>query len=898
MSRFDYSRKELPLSGGRSVHYYSLPELEKAGLLTLDKVPYSIRVVLESLVRHQGHPAFNEEHVTGFARWAPQMEKPKEFPYQPARVLLQDFTGVPCIADLAALRSAMHRAGGDPSKIEPRIQVDLVIDHSVQVDEYSTPEAFQQNVDKEFERNHERYVFLRWGQGAFNKLKIVPPDLGICHQVNLEYLAHGVMTEKDAKGRTIAFPDTLVGTDSHTTMINALGVVGWGVGGIEAEAAMLGQPIPLVSPKVTGIRVTGKMPAGATATDFALAVTTLCRKVGVVEHFVEFFGPGVRELSTADRATVANMSPEYGATMGFFPIDEETLRYLRETGRSEEQIELVEKYCKAQKLFRTEDSPIPEFTQVLELDLLTLKPGIAGPKRPQDRLELQDVKSSFAKALTAPIKERGYALAPEKLAATATAEGVGELRHGSVVIAAITSCTNTSNPYVMLAAGLVAKKAGEFGLKVPAYVKTSLAPGSRVVTAYLKKAGLLKPLSDIGYNVVAYGCTTCIGNSGPIDPRIGKAIKQGDLVAVSVLSGNRNFEGRIHSLTKANYLCSPPLVVIYALAGRIDIDLNTEPIGIGKNGQPVHLKDLWPSEEEVKKYMDLAADPDLYQKLYSDITTSNPIWNALPGSSDPIYTWNKDSTYIQEPPFLHNLPPQPQPLTDIHSASVLALFGDFITTDHISPAGSIASESPAGKYLIANGVKPEDFNSYGSRRGNHEVMMRGTFANIRIKNEMMGGKEGGWTIYQPTGEAMPIYDAAMKHIAANRNLVVFAGKMYGAGSSRDWAAKGTYLLGVKAVIAESFERIHRSNLVEMGVLPAQFVDGQTAADLGLTGNETFTITGIADDLTPGKRLRVIAEGPNGRKEFFVKARVDSSVEVDYLRHGGILPYVLRSEMKE
>ncbi|MCZ7591201.1 MAG: aconitate hydratase AcnA [Kiritimatiellae bacterium] len=896
MSRFNYSLKELTLSNGETVHYYSLPELEKAGLINLDRVPYSIRVVLESLVRYQGHPAFHEEHVTNFAKWAPHMEHPSEFPYQPARVLLQDFTGVPCIADLAALRSAMQRVGGDPFKIEPQIPVDLVVDHSVQVDSYEDLDAYERNIEKEFERNNERYIFLRWGQGAFNNLRIIPPDLGICHQVNLEYLAKVVMTIKDEQGRTIAYPDSLVGTDSHTPMVNALGVVGWGVGGIEAEAAMLGQPIPLVMPKVTGIHLTGKLPTGATATDFALAVTNLCRKVGVVEHFVEYFGPGVRELSAADRATVANMSPEYGATMGFFPVDEETLHYLHDTGRTAEQLELVEKYCKAQKLFRTADAPTPEYTQILELDLSSLKPSVAGPKRPQDRLMIEELKPAFAKALTAPVKERGFALSEDKLNAHASAGEYGELRHGSVVIAAITSCTNTSNPNVMLAAGIVAKKASEKGLTVPQHVKTSLAPGSRVVTEYLRKAGLLKALKDIRYNLVAYGCTTCIGNSGPLKPEIAKAIKEGDLVAVSVLSGNRNFEGRIHSLTKANYLCSPPLVVAYALAGRIDIDLATEPLGTDKDGKPVFLKDLWPTEAEIKQYLALAADPELYRKLYHDITTSNPIWNLLPGSGDPVYTWNESSTYIQEPPFLVDMPEKPQPLTDIHSASVLALFGDFITTDHISPAGAIAAESPAGNYLIANGVKPEDFNSYGSRRGNHEVMMRGTFANIRIKNEMMGGKEGGNTIYQPTGEVMSIYDAAMKYISENRCLVVLAGKMYGAGSSRDWAAKGTYLLGVKAVIAESFERIHRSNLVEMGVLPMEFTNGETAASLGLSGKETITITGISGDLTPGKKLQVVAEGPDGKKTFTVKARVDSAVEVEYLRHGGILQYVLRDAL--
>ena len=894
MNAFAYSLKPLTLSNGKVVHYYSLPALEQAGIGQLARLPFSIRVVLESLVRLQGHPAYREEHVKGFAAWQPAGDDRHEFPYQPARVLLQDFTGVPCIADLAALRSAMQRAGVDPNRIEPLIPVDLVIDHSVQVDTYEDTDALKQNVEKEFERNGERYTFLRWGQGAFKKLRIVPPGLGICHQVNLEYLAHGVMTETDAQGRTVAFPDTLVGTDSHTTMINGLGVVGWGVGGIEAEAAMLGQPIPLVSPKVTAVRLTGKLPAGATATDFALTVTQMLRKVGVVEHFVEFCGPGLAALSLADRATVANMAPEYGATMGFFPVDAETLRYMKETGRSDEQVELVEAYCKAQGLFRTADSPQPEFTQVLELDLATIQPSVAGPKRPQDRLNVKDVKASFHKALTAPIKERGYGLTPEQVGSTVNVPGFGTLRHGSVVLAAITSCTNTSNPHVLLTAGLLAKKAVEYGLTMSPAIKTSLAPGSRVVTAYLKKSGLLPYLEQLRFRVVAYGCTTCIGNSGPLAPAIEAALKDSDVVPAAVLSGNRNFEGRVHPLTKANYLCSPPLVVAYALAGRMDIDLTTEPIGTGKNGQPVFLKDLWPGEDEVKRYLAMAADPATYQSLYHDIAGSNPAWNALPGAGAPVYTWDKTSTYIQEPPFVSQLA-EVSDLADLQGAAALAVFGDFITTDHISPAGSIPKASPAGQYLIANGVKPEDFNSYGARRGNHEVMMRGTFANIRIRNKMVE-KEGGWTVFQPTGETLYIYDASMRHQQAGTPLVVLAGKMYGAGSSRDWAAKGTYLLGVKAVIAESFERIHRSNLVEMGVLPLEFVDGQTADSLGLNGRETYTIRGIAQGFGPGKVLEVTAELNGQAKVFNAKARVDSAVEVDYLRHGGILPYVLRGAL--
>ncbi|MCO5044135.1 MAG: aconitate hydratase AcnA [Kiritimatiellae bacterium] len=898
MARFDFTLKSFALNSGRTLHYYSLPALEEAGLVKLDRLPFSIRVLLESLIRNQGHPAFHEEHVDYFLNWDAKNPAEKEFPYQPERVLLQDFTGVPCIADLAALRSAMHRAGGDPSKIEPQIPVDLVIDHSVQVDAYGTDEAFELNVEKEFERNTERYVFLRWGQNAFKKLRIIPPGLGICHQVNIEYLAKVVRSDKDATGREIAFPDTLVGTDSHTTMVNALGVLGWGVGGIEAEAAMLGQPIPLMIPKVTGVRVTGKLAAGATGTDFALAITHLLRKVGVVEQFVEFFGPGIESLSAADRATVANMSPEYGATCGFFPVDDEVLRYLRNTGRTDEEVERVEKYCKAQKLWHTKDSPHPEFSQVIDLDLTTLTASVAGPKRPQDRLFINELKPAFEKALTAPVKERGFALSSDKLGATSEVQGNrGTLHNGSVVIAAITSCTNTSNPHVLIAAALIAQKAAARGLTVPPFVKTSLAPGSRVVTEYLKEAGLLDALSALHFNVVAYGCTTCIGNSGPLHPSVEAAIKDKDLVVAAVLSGNRNFEGRVHPLTKANYLCSPPLVVAYALAGQVDIDLTTEPLGIGSDGKPVFLKDVWPAEEEIKKHLGLASDPATYRRLYKDITESNPTWNKLPGGGDPVYTWNPHSTYIQEPPFMLDMPAEPQPLTDIRSANVLAVFGDFITTDHISPAGSIAAAGPAGKYLLAHGVTKDDFNSYGSRRGNHEVMMRGTFANIRIKNEMMNGAEGGNTIYQPTGETLSIYDAAMQYAKAGTPLVVLTGKMYGAGSSRDWAAKGTYLLGVKAVIAESFERIHRSNLVEMGVLPLQFLDGENAASLGLTGKEVISITGIAEAFVPGKRLQVVAQNPDGSiKAFDVKARVNSAVEVEYLRHGGILQYVLRDAM--
>ncbi len=877
----------LTLSNGKTIHYYSLDGLARQGHDGIGKLPYSVKVLLESLIRLQGHPAFKSEHVEAIAQWTPAADPNEEFPFQPARVLLQDFTGVPCVADLAALRSAMKRAGKDPSKIEPLIPVDLVIDHSVQVDSSEDVQSLQRNVEKEFERNGERYRFLRWGQNAFQKLQIVPPGLGICHQVNLEYLAKCVMTETDAHGRTIAFPDTLVGTDSHTTMINGVGVLGWGVGGIEAEAAMLGQPIPLLTPIVTGFRLKGSMPAGVTATDFALAVTNILRKKGVVGHFVEFTGPGLAALSLADRATVANMAPEYGATMGYFPIDAETLRYLRETGRPEELIELVEKYCRAQGLFRDANATEPVFNDVVELDLSTLEPSVAGPKRPQDRLAVSKVKDSFLKDLTAPVKERGFGLAPDATSRTADVPGLGTIHHGSVVLAAITSCTNTSNPHVLLAAGLLAKKAVEKGLSVSKSIKTSFAPGSRVVTAYMNKSGLSKYLEQLGFFTVAYGCTTCIGNSGPLDARMEETIKTSDIVAAAVLSGNRNFEGRVHPQTRANYLCSPPLVVAYALAGRVDVDLTKEPLGHGKDGQPVYLKDIWPTEAEIKQYLQLAADPGTYRKLYSGITESNPAWNQLPSETSPVYEWDTSSTYIQEPPFLHGTNGGGK-LADICSARVLGYFGDFITTDHISPAGSIPVKSAAGQYLIAQGVTKDDFNSYGARRGNHEVMMRGTFANIRIRNKLASA-DGGLTVKFPDGKEQFIYDAAMSYIKEGTPLVILAGKMYGAGSSRDWAAKGTYLLGVKVVIAESFERIHRSNLVEMGVLPLEFVDGQTAESLGLTGKETFTITGLASGFTPGKRLTVKADGIT----FEAKARIDSQVEIEYYRSGGILPYVLR-----
>jgi aconitate hydratase len=895
MNHFASAKKSLKLKDGREVRYYSLEAIEKETGVQLSKLPYSLRVILESLLRNQGHPAFQEQHVLQFARWTPQAGETEEFPYLPARVLLQDFTGVPCVVDLAALRDVMARSGRDPQSIEPQIPVDLVIDHSVQIDRSADADSLKANMELEFSRNSERYAFLRWGQSAFKKLRIVPPGLGICHQVNLEYLAKCVITEKDREGNTIAYPDTLVGTDSHTTMINGLGIVGWGVGGIEAEAAMLGQPIPLLTPTVTGVRLSGQLRPGVTATDLALALTQRLREKGVVGQFVEYFGPGLDRLSLADRATVANMAPEYGATTGFFPIDEEALRYLRQTGRSEEQIDLVERYCKAQGLFRTASSADPTYNSVLELDLSSIEPLIAGPKRPHDRLTLSALKPAFRKALTAPVKERGYGLATEDADLRVAVKNQEELRHGSVVIASITSCTNTSNPHVLLAAGLLARNAISRGLKVPRYVKTSLAPGSRVVTAYLKKSGLLASLQQLGFHVDAYGCATCIGNSGPLDADLETSIKNSKLVVSAVLSGNRNFEGRVHPLTKANFLCSPPLVVAYALAGTTDIDLVAEPIGQDGQGRPVFLKDLWPSESEIQSFVEKAVDPETYRSLYSDVASSNPAWTQIKVDAQPVYAWDESSTYIRNPSFVSEIQPKAAPVRDIVDARVLGLFGDFITTDHISPAGSIPKDSPAGQYLIAHGVQPQDFNSYGSRRGNHEVMLRGTFANVRIRNRMVE-REGGWTLHVPSGEQLPIYDAAERYRKENTPLIVLAGKMYGAGSSRDWAAKGTYLLGVRAVIAESFERIHRSNLVEMGILPLEFVDGQNADSLGLNGKEAFTLRGIEGNLTPGQILDVTAKDGDRTVHFKAKSRVDSAIEVEYIRNGGILPYVLRDMM--
>jgi len=882
-------------TGSGMATLYRLSRLQDAGLGSIDRLPYSIRILLEAVLRNCDGTLVHEQDVRNMAQWKP---KPAavEIPFLPARVVLQDFTGVPAVVDLAAMRSAMQRLGGDPRKINPLIPVDLVIDHSVQVDSFGSSDALAINVNLEFSRNRERYEFLRWGQQAFDNFRVVPPNVGIVHQVNLEYLAKGVFLRSDGSGM-VAVPDTLVGTDSHTTMINGLGVLGWGVGGIEAEAAMLGQPLYMLLPEVVGFELTGRLPAGATATDLVLTVTELLRKHGVVNKFVEFFGAGVSSMSLADRATIANMAPEYGATMGFFPVDAETLNYLRRTGRTEQEVQLVERYYRLQGLFRTDESAACEYSSVLRLDLGSVEPSLAGPKRPQDRVPLSAMKQSFNKALRAPIKERGYALdeaAAKRTAPVAVNGHSVDIGHGAVVIAAITSCTNTSNPSVMLAAGLVARNAVAKGLKVPPYVKTSLAPGSRVVTRYLEKAGLTEALNQIGFQTVGYGCTTCIGNSGPLPEHVAKAVHSGELVASAVLSGNRNFEGRVNPLVKANYLASPPLVVAYALAGTTDIDLASEPLGRGSDGKEVYLRDIWPSNEEVRDVVSQSVEPEMFRQEYHNVFQANEEWNKIETATGALYTWDAKSTYIQEPPFLIDMPAQAGTIQPIQSARVLAMLGDSVTTDHISPAGSIAATSPAGRYLQEHGVKPADFNSYGSRRGNDRVMTRGTFANIRIRNQLAPGTEGGVTRHLPDGEAMTIYDAAMKYQGERVPLIVLAGTEYGTGSSRDWAAKGTLLLGVRAVIAASYERIHRSNLVGMGVLPLEFVEGQTWQSLGLTGEEVYDIAGLDDSLKPGAVLTINTTGPDGKKgSFQAKVRIDTPIELDYYRHGGILPAVLR-----
>ena len=869
MSTFDFAKKELALSGGRKVGYFSLQALEERGYGDFSKTPKSVKILIESLVRMQGHPAYVPEQVEALSQWSPSVEK-QEIPYMPARVLLQDFTGVPCVVDLAALRSAMQKAGKDAGQIEPLIPVDLVIDHSVQLDAAGNAASFDINVKREFERNEERYKFLKWGQQAFEKLRVLPPGLGICHQINMEYLAGCVMVGDDG----VAYPDTLVGTDSHTTTINCMGVLGWGVGGIEAEAAMLGQPIPILTPDVVGFKMTGKLRPGITATDLALTVTQRLREYGVVGKFVEFHGEGAANLSLADRCPVANMAPEYGATMGFFAIDEKTIDYLKETGRSNEQCELVEAYCKAQGLWGYADEA--EYTATLELDLATVVAVLAGPKKPHERLTLSSLKDEFNRDFSPSGKE-------------VEVPGFGTLKDGSVVIASITSCTNTSNPSLVMGAGLVAKKAVALGMKVPRFVKTSLAPGSQVATEYLKESDLLQPLETLGFNVAAYGCATCIGNSGPCGPEIDKAILDNGLTVAAVLSGNRNFEGRVYPYTRSNYLASPPLVVAYALAGNVNIDLDSEPLGKDKEGNDVFLKDIWYTEEELAEAVKVAANSEYYKEVYADVFTANEQWNALEVASGETFAWEDDSTYIREPTFFEGCEKPAGGLADIEDAAVLGYFGDFITTDHISPAGVIPEENPATQYLLDRGIEKKDFNSFGSRRGNHEVMMRGTFGNIRIKNKLID-REGGFTVKD--GEEMPIYTAAMKYIEEGKNLVILAGQMYGAGSSRDWAAKGTKLQGVKAVIAESFERIHRSNLVGMGVVPCEFVNGETAESLDLSGKESYTIIGIASGFAPSKILTVKADD----KEFQVKARVDTPLEIEYLKNGGVLNYVLRNFM--
>jgi len=901
-----FKSRDVLTVGAKKYTIYRLEALEKAGLTKLKRLPFSIRIMLEAALRQCNDREITQEDVRNIAAWTPAPSSQPGgsrpgIPFLPARVVMQDFTGVPAVVDLAAMRAAVARLGGDPKKINPLVPVDLVIDHSVQVDFFATADALQRNAEIEFQRNSERYEFLKWGQKAFSNFRVVPPATGIVHQVNLEYLAQVVLTKKEtAGGAEVLFPDTLIGTDSHTTMINGLGVVGWGVGGIEAEAVMLGQPMDMLLPDVVGFKLHGKLKDGITATDLVLTVTQMLRKKGVVDKFVEFFGQGLDSMSLPDRATIANMAPEYGATMGFFPVDNETLRYMKLTGRPTEVIERTEAYCRAQGLFREANTPEAEYTDTLELDLGSVVPSLAGPKRPQDRVALTDMKSVFQKALIAPVKERGYELKPEAVSRkgrVGTNGGSYEIGHGAVVIAAITSCTNTSNPSVMVAAGLVAKKAVEKGLTVKPYVKTSLAPGSRVVTDYLKQAKLLEPLSKLGFNVVGYGCTTCIGNSGPLPGEVAKAVTGSDLVSAAVISGNRNFEGRVHPLVKANYLASPPLVVAYALAGTVDIDLSSEPIGMGRDG-PVYLKDVWPTTQEIAEAVLSSVSTSMFLDKYASVFEGSDMWKAIKVAEGDLYQWDEASTYIQHPPFFQSLTLDVPHITNIIGARVLAVLGDSITTDHISPAGNIATDSPAGKFLQEHGVQVRDFNSYGSRRGNDRVMARGTFANIRLKNMMVAPKEGNWTKCQPSGEEMSIFDAAMKYKADGIPAIVLAGKEYGTGSSRDWAAKGPMLQGVRAVIAESFERIHRSNLVGMGVLPLRFVDGQNAETLGLKGDEVYDIEGLNDKIQARCIVTVKAKKTDGKEIVFkAQAMLNTDVEVNYYRNGGILLTVLRNLVK-
>ncbi len=882
-----FNAKSLLKIGNETFTIFRLDALEKAGF-KIRKLPYSLRVLLENLLRTEDGKAVRREDIEALAQWDASKKSDKEIAFTPARVLLQDFTGVPVVVDLAAMRDHIKKMGGDPKKINPLEPMDLVIDHSVQVDAFGTPEAFRDNVTLEYQRNNERYQFLRWGQQAFRDFQVVPPGTGIVHQVNLEFLARVVFTKKSGN-ETLMYPDTLVGTDSHTTMINGLGVLGWGVGGIEAEAAMLGQPCSMLIPEVVGFKLLGRMREGMTATDLVLTVTQILRKRGVVGKFVEFYGPGVNELSLADRATIANMAPEYGATMGFFPIDNETLNYLRLSGRSDEQVKKVETYCREQGLFREADSAEPIFSDNLELRLEDVEPSLAGPKRPQDRVSLKQVGESFRTSFQPLLQDDGRATVQ-------TASETYEINDGAVVIAAITSCTNTSNPAVLIAAGLLAKKAVEKGLSVKPWVKTSLAPGSKVVVDYLKETGLLPYLEKLKFNVVGFGCTTCIGNSGPLPDAVSKAVKEKDIVAAAVLSGNRNFEGRVNPQVRANYLASPPLVVAYALAGTADMDLTITPIGKTASGEAVYLKDLWPSNKEVHEAMG-KVQSGMFKRQYANVFDGDENWRAIKSSSGDTYTWDEKSTYIKRAPYFDHMPKEPAALQDLRGARVLVMVGDSVTTDHISPAGNIAKDSPAGQYLQSLGVNPKDFNSYGARRGNHEVMVRGTFANVRLKNLLVPGVEGWWTRHLPGVEKVSIYDASVKYAASKTPLIVLAGKEYGSGSSRDWAAKGPALLGIRAAIAESFERIHRSNLIGMGILPLQFLDGENTQSLGLTGEEVFSIEGIAGDLKPGKKLTVKAEGAKGIKTFFAACRIDTPVELDYYRHGGILQYVLRQLLK-
>ena len=883
---------------GKSYTYYDLKSLEEQGLTKISKLPYSIRVLLESVLRQEDDFVITDDHIKALAHFGKEGNE-GEVPFKPSRVILQDFTGVPAVVDLASLRKAMNDVGGDINKINPEVPVDLVIDHSVQVDSYANPRALERNMKLEFERNYERYQFLNWATKAFNNYNAVPPATGIVHQVNLEYLAK-VVHVRDVDGEQTAFPDTLVGTDSHTTMINGIGVLGWGVGGIEAEAGMLGQPSYFPIPEVIGVRLTNSLPQGSTATDLALRVTQELRKKGVVGKFIEFFGPCVADLPLADRATIANMAPEYGATCGFFPVDEESLKYMKLTGRSEEHVELVKAYLQQNNMFFTSDKEDPQYTDVIHLDLSTVEASLSGPKRPQDLIFLSDMKKEFEKSVTAPAGNQGHGLDQSEFDKSAHIQfndgSETTMKTGDIAIAAITSCTNTSNPYVMLGAGLVAKKAVEKGLKVPEYVKTSLAPGSKVVTGYLRDSGLQKYLDDLGFNLVGYGCTTCIGNSGPLLPEIEKAIAKEDLLVTSVLSGNRNFEGRIHPLVKANYLASPQLVVAYALAGTVDIDLQNEPLGKGKDGQDVYLNDIWPSIKEVADTVDSVVTPELFKEEYKNVYNNNEMWNEIDVTDSPLYDFDPNSTYIQNPTFFQGLSKKPGTIESLKDLRVMGKFGDSVTTDHISPAGAIGKDTPAGKYLLNHDVPIRDFNSYGSRRGNHEVMVRGTFANIRIKNQLAPGTEGGYTTYWPTGEQMSIFDAAMKYKENGTGLVVLAGNDYGMGSSRDWAAKGTNLLGVKTVIAQSYERIHRSNLVMMGVLPLQFQEGESADSLGIDGTEVISVD-IDENVKPHDLVKVQAKKDNGEViEFKAIARFDSNVEMDYYRHGGILQLVLRNKL--